>query len=261
MKFGCCTTIENYDLLVKRGYDRIILPAAGIMEMNAQAFDRLRETLDTGPVKCRALNSFCQPRLVLCGPLYNAQAVAAYSRALAGRAGSIGVRYIGVGAPESRSIPPDYPYDTAMLQFGQSLAVLCRACAPYGITVLLEAVCELECNFITTTDEAVNVVEGLHLENLQLVFDTYHAQMMAEDGAPLRRAVKYVRLVHVAQDSSGSRRYLRRDKMDEYRVYFNVLHENGYDGEVSIEALNDDIETQLLETLEIMKDLCLPTKK
>lgn len=256
MEYGCCTTIDNYDLLVQTGYDRIILPAAELAAMETPAYERLRGKLSKGPVKCLALNSFCTPKLILCGNSYSNEAVEAYTRVLADRAAGIGVRYIGVGAPKSRSIPPDFPQSTAMSQLKHSLTGICRVCADYDIEVLLEAVCDLECNFITTTEEAVGVVEELGLPNLQLVFDTYHAFMMGEDDAPLRRAMKYVRLVHVAQNIDGRRHYLRRANMDEYAVYFNALLEGGYDGEVSVEAFNDEPETQLQETLDIMKTLC-----
>jgi sugar phosphate isomerase/epimerase len=261
MEYGCCTTIDNYELLVKNGYDRIILPAAELMDMEAATFERLRGTLSDGPVKCLALNSFCTPELVLCGDGYNGGAVETYTRALADRAARIGVRYIGVGAPKSRSIPPKFPRSTAVSQLEQSLGVMCRACAEYGIEVLLEAVCDLECNFITTTDEASGLVGELGRPNLGLVFDTYHAFMMGEDDGPLRRAMKHVRLVHTAQNIGGRRHYLRQANMEEYRIYFQALLEGGYDGEVSVEAFFDEPASQLGDTLVIMKTLCSPGER
>lgn len=224
--------------------------------MDMQAFERMRVKLSRGPIKCQALNSFCAPQLILCGPSFDDQKVASYIQVLADRAARIGVKYIGIGAPKSRSIPSDFSKKTAMEQFGRSLRIICQACAPYDITVLLEAVCSLECNFITTTDEAAAVIENLKLDNLQLVYDTYHAFMMGEDDAPLHRAMKHIKLVHVAQNIDGKRHYLRRENLAEYQVYFNALLEGGYDGEVSVEAFYDSIEEQLDETLDIMKILC-----
>jgi len=256
MEYGCCTAIDNYGLLVQTGYDRIILSAAELAAMSAADFGRLRDTLSAGPVKCRALNSFCTPELKLCGDGYDDGAVAAYTVSLAERAASIGVRYIGIGAPKSRNIPPGFARADAALQLKRSLQEICRVCAGYDVGVLLEPVCDLECNFITTTDEAAVLVGELGLANLNLVFDTYHAFMMGEDGNPLRRAMKYVKLVHTAQDVGGRRHYLRPENMEEYRVYFDALLEAGYDGEVSVEAFFDEPEARAAETLEIMKTLC-----
>lgn len=257
MVYGCCTTIDKYDLLISSGYDRIILPAADITAMNTETFEQLTRTLG-GPVKCHALNNFCTPQLRLCGDRYSEEAVADYSRLLAERASRLGVRYIGVGAPKSRSIPPDFPRGMAVDQFEKSMRALSSACARYDIVVLLEAVCELECNFITTTEEAADFVEYMKADNFKLVFDTYHAYMMGEDAAPLRRAIKHIELVHIAQNIDNQRHYLRHDNFAEYQVFFNALLEGGYDGEVSVEAFYDDMEEQLDETLEIMKRLCSP---
>lgn len=261
MEFGCCTTIENYGLLVKNGYDRIILPAADIAAMDALTFERTRKTLEQGPVTCQALNSFCTPRLRLCGPEYSEQTVTAYSRLLADRAARLGVRQIGVGAPQSRSIPDDFSRQAAMEQFKRSLTAMCRVCRAYDIDILLEAVCSLECNFVTTTDEAQSIVSELGLDNLKLVYDTYHASMMGEDDIPLRRAMQHVRLVHVAQEIGGGRHYLRRENIRDYKVYFDALLESGYDGEISVEAFYDDIGEQLAETLGLMRELCSPAKR
>lgn len=258
MEFGCCTTINNYELLLKNGYGRIILPATDVAAMDLPSFERLQQTLETGAVKCEALNSFCTPNLRLCGPDYDEQFVLSYIQVLADRAARIGIRYIGIGAPKSRSIPADFPRETAVSQFVRSLDIVCKECAPYNMSILLEPVCSLECNFITTTDEAREIIESLEIDNLQLVFDTYHAFMMGEDDQPLKRAMPYICLVHMAQDIKGQRHYLRRNKMNDYRIYMNALLDGGYDGEVSVEAFYDDMEEQLQETLEIMQGLSAP---
>lgn len=257
MLFGCCTSFGNFDLLVKHGYDRIILPATELMAMDNDTVSHVRKTLIGGPVQCLALNSFCTPSLVLCGKDYLPTAVESYSASLAVRAHRLGVRYIGVGAPKSRSIPDGFFKDLATEQLCKSLDILCTACTPYNITVLLEAVCSLECNFITTTDEAVAIVKKLDRDNLALVFDTYHAFMMGEDHEPLRRALSNVKLIHVAQNIDNSCHYLRRENFSEYRVYFDALLEGGYDGEVSVQAFCGNIAAQLDDTLSIMKSLCL----
>jgi sugar phosphate isomerase/epimerase len=229
--------------------------------MEEETLKRAIMTLQSGPVKCRALNSFCAPSLILCGPGYVPDAVADYCSALAERAYQLGIAYIGVGAPKSRSIPDGFSSAVASAQLKQSLEILCDACAPYKITVLLEAVCSLECNFITTTDEALTVVRSVQRDNIALVFDTYHAFMMNENDKPLRRSLDKVRLVHMAQNIDHQRHYLRLKNLPEYSVYIDALLDGGYDGEISVEAFNDDIESQLNETLDIMKILCNRSKQ
>ena len=257
MKFSCCTTIDNYDLVAANGYDRIILPAMGLLAMDAQAFAATQRKLKAGPLECVALNSFCTPQLVFCGHNYDEQTVADYIRPLAARASELGIRQMGVGAPQSRNIPPEFPKQTALAQFGRTLSIICDACRPYGIDILLEAICGQECNFITTTAEACEIIEMLQISNLKLVYDIYHAFMMNEDDQPLRRAMKYVQLVHIAQEINGQRHYLRAENLEEYQVFTRALLEEGYDGEVSVEAFIDNMEVHLASTLAIMRSLLL----
>jgi sugar phosphate isomerase/epimerase len=256
MIYSCCTSINNYDLLVKTGYNRIILSATDIALMDPDTFEQLSKTLANGPVKCRALNKFCTPDLVLCGEGFSIEAVTAYIRLLAGRAAQIGVRYIGIGASDSRNFRDGFPREIAAAQLKLSLTEISRVCSGYDIEALIEPVCDLECNNITTTDEALALIEELEISNLNIVFDTYHAFMMGEDDAPLRRAMKYVKLVHIAQNIDGRRHYLRQENIDEYRVYTRALLENGYDDEISVEAFFGEPELELAGTLEIMKRLC-----
>jgi sugar phosphate isomerase/epimerase len=255
MKFGCCTSIENYDLVEACGFDRIILPGLAIFAMDEPAFADTSRKIAGGALECRGLNSFCSPQLVLCGTAYDEKAVLTYIQALAARAAKLGVTQIGIGSPMSRTISPEFSREKAMLQFMRSLTLMCNVCGPYGIDILLEAVCDLECNIVTTTNEARTIVEMLQIENLQLVFDTYHAYMMKEDNLPLRRAMPYVKLVHVAQNIENQRHYLRAANIDEYRVFTDVLLDAGYDGEISVEAFSDITGDQLDQTLVILRSL------
>lgn len=255
MKYSCCTALENLPLLEAAGYDRIILPCTQVAGWSEAEFEKALAAISGSSLECRGLNSFCTPELRLCGPGYDAEKVEAYIRHLAPRAKALGVEFIGVGSPKSRSIPEDYDRERAMEQWIGTLEILCGVCREYGITVLLEAVCALEGNFMTTTNDALEVLNRAGISNLEIVFDTYHAFMMDEDEKPLVRAMDHVKLIHMAQDFSGRRHYLRRENMAEYRVYTDALRNAGFDGEVAVEAFYDDIREQLPETLAIMKEL------
>lgn len=256
MLYGCCTNIEHYKLVANCGYNRIILPAIYVYSATTQAFSDTQKALQQGTVKCNALNDFCTPQLKLSGPGFNLKEVTTYTLALVKRAAAIGVKYIGIGAPKSKNIPPGFDVERAADQFESSIAAMCEICHPFGIDVLLEAVCDLECNFITTTDEALQIVEKLGEDNLHLTYDVYHAYMMNENASPLRRAMKHVKLVHVAQNIGGKRHYLRPEIIKEYKIYFDALKDYGFEGEVSVEAFYDNIEEQLVSTLSILKTLC-----
>jgi hydroxypyruvate isomerase len=256
MIYSCCATMEQYDKIKSAGYDGIILSAVEINLMDEQTLLLTKYKLENGTLKCLALNDFCTSDLKLCGPGFNLESVRAYSRRLVERSSILGIENIGIGAPKSRYIPIGFSRDQAMEELKHSLQVISKEASAYNLDILLEAVCDVECNFITTTDEAFELVESLGIENIHLVFDTYHAFKMKEDEIPLLRAIHEVKLVHVAQDIQKTRRYPQEGFQDEHQVYFKALLNGGYDGEISVEASPINVNGELTETLHILKNLC-----
>ena len=256
MIYSCCATMENYDKIKLAGYDRIILSAVEIISMDEITFLDTQNKIVNDSLKCLALNDFCSSDLKLCGPGFNIDTVRSYSRRLAKRSALLGIKNIGIGAPKSRFIPDDYSQDQALMELKESLKVICEEAAVYHLEILLEAVCSVECNFITTTNEAFDLVKSLHLENIHLVFDTYHAYKMKEDEVPLLRAIQEIKLVHVAQDIEQTRRYPQAGFQKDHQIYFDTLLKNGYEGEISVEATPLNKNGELKKSLHILKNLC-----
>ena len=256
MIYSCCTTMEHYDRVKQAGYDRIILSAVDLMSMGDDEVRKIKSKISNDCVKCSALNNFCTGDLKLCGPDFDIHLVREYCLRLMERSAVLGIKNIGVGAPLSRSIPDGYQIDRALEEIKQSLSVACIEAAKFGQNILLEAVCDMECNFITTTDEAFAIVQSLNVENIHLVYDTYHASKMNENELPLLKAFHEVKLIHVAQDIEETRRFPQEDFLDGQRVYFDALCSAGYNGEISVEADPINLEEELKNTLQILKTLC-----
>ncbi len=255
MIYSCCATIEDYEKIRLAGYDRIILSAVELMLMNETAFLETKNKIENGSLKCYALNDFCSSDLKLCGPGFDLDSVRAYSRGLVERSAMLGIKSIGIGAPKSRYIPDGYSADQALMELKQSLIVICEEARKFNLNILLEAVSG-ECNFITTTDEAFDLVKTLGLENFHLVYDTYHAFKMKEDEYPLLRAIQEVKLVHVAQDIDNLRRFPQIGFPEDHQLYFSTLLKCGYDAEIGVEATPMNMNGELRGTLRILKNLC-----
>jgi len=256
MIYSCCTTLEHYGKVVNAGFDRIILSGVELSGMGKSTFQITREALDNANIKCHALNNFCGSDLKLCGPGFDNIAVREYSAALMERCGQIGVEYISLGAPKSRSIPDGYPKEKATDELKESLKAICAEAEKFGINILLEAVCTAECNFITYTSEAFAIVDSLKIKNLHLVFDTYHASKMGEDELPLQKVMNEIRLVHVAQDIDNRRGFPQEGFIEGHKVYFDKLLEFGFNGEVGVEASSTGVDGELINSLYILKKLC-----
>ena len=260
MLLGCCTTIENYPVAAAAGCDTITLAATDLAAMDKAAFASLKEIISSGTLRAVSLNKFCGQDVRLNGPLYSRDALSRYASPLFERAAALGVHYIGIGSPASRNTDPDAEITSAMTQFEDAIAFLCMLAAPYDIDILIEAVCDIECNFITTTAEALSLVERLTSNNLHLVYDIYHAQMMNERIENIDAAVSEIRVVHIAQDvGHGMRYYLDEDFAEEYRPYISRLKAVGYTGELSLEAFHGDVAAELPKSIGLLRRLCNET--
>lgn len=260
MKVGCCIGIGCYEQVLHAGYRSITLPGVELSAMDEAVFEKNLKKVTSGPLDVYSINSFCPPSLRLTGADFNRQALEDYAGRLFSRAARLGVRYVGVGSPASRSTRPGEDPAAALEELKNSLAILCRLGESCGLTILLESVCTLECNLITYTQEAARLVRTLNLPNLGLVYDIYHAHMMGEDPRYILEAGDLIHAVHIAQNEGGKRCYLREENMTEYLPYVEALYEAGYDGELNLEAFFGDIAQELPRSKAIL-DRALTTAR
>lgn len=255
MIYGCCTSIGRYVDLVLAGYDSITLPGIFFGRADERTFAKAAETIRNGPLQFRGLNAFSPPDVKMTGPNYDRAALRAYAETVIGRAGRLGARYIGIGCPHSRNVPDGFSRDEANRQFREVLADLCEIARPYGIDILLEGVCAVEGNFITTAREALALIRDLALPNLHLCYDIYHEFMMGEGPDVILDAGAEIRTVHIAEDVGGKRHYLDEAQTGKYRPYIEALRQIGYAGELTPEAFFGDVEIEFPRSLSIMKAL------
>ncbi len=71
----------------------------------------------------------------------------------------------------------------ARATFAENLAYACTNAAPNGITILIEPLNKYDAPgyFLTTTDQALAIIETVQAPNLKLMFDCYHVQLMEGD--------------------------------------------------------------------------------
>lgn len=253
MQLCCCASFENLPLVTSAGYDRIALPGTFLAACGEETFAEICAAAAEGRLVCRSLNAFCPADIKLVGEGYAPRQLGSYSRALAARAARIGVEAVGIGSPNSRQLPADFDRGCAMRQWQASLRIISEEFGGYGISVLAEPLCTLECNWMNTTDEVRETVELLAIPNLGMVFDMYHAFVMGEDDAPLRRAMPYVREVHIAQFINGEKHYLHPDHSADCAPYFSALRELGYDGEIAVEAAHGSLPSALPRSLKLLR--------
>lgn len=255
MKIGCCTNMAYYDALVCSGYNSISLPARDVVSWDQETLVQYAGKLADGPLERISLNNFCGPEIRLNGRDYDADALYTYMVKLSRRAQLLGFRYIGIGAPGSRSLRHGDDREIAWGQMKRSLSILCKVTEQYNVEVLLESVSSLECNFITTTREALKLIRELALPNLHLVYDIFHEAAEDQPLDVINEAAQEIRVVHIAQQINGKRAYLEEAHIPTYRKYWDALKAAGYSGEWNLEALEGDPQVGIPQSLRIMNQI------
>lgn len=253
MLIGCCTTMERYDMVREMGYQAIALAGKDVAAMSGETFLRAAAKIKAGPLAMTSLNAFCPPALRLNGPDVDYQTVRAYAEKLCRRGQAMGVKYLGVGSPASRTTGEGYPRERAIAEFGRSLMEICGAAEKYQMEVLLEALADVECSCVNNTMEALDLLRGLNLPNLHLLYDIYHACLMKEPPEWIAAAAPEIRCVHIAGACGEGHAYLDPQCMGELLPYIEMLARCGYRGELLLEAFCGDPETGLRQSLDLLR--------
>ncbi len=237
MLFGCCGLISDYLPIKDMGYDYIELAGWEIAALADNAFEAFLGTYCDAGFPCLGFNSYCGANLRFVGPLYNPDDVREYAELLCARGARLGIRSIGIGAPAARKLPEHYPQENAKKQMMEFLRITCCAAAKYGINILLEAVHERMCDYLTRTREAYELVRELDIGNLRMILDFYHAQVMGEGQDELSEYMHMVEHLHVSTDLGDNRRgFLSESDIPLLRSYIAMVKGRGYVGSMSVEA-------------------------
>lgn len=236
MLFGCCTPLKYYRDIHRLGYDYIELSCRELSSLSDTEYhDFLVLYRDTG-LPCLALNDFCAPPHALAGPDYDLSGLQNYLTVLLARASALEVHSIGIGAPASRRLPDQYPAELAETQFCQFLSLASEIAASYHIEILLEPLHTGVCNYINHTEDAISIIHKLHLNNLFLLLDYYHASKMGESPEVLAYAMPFVHHLHISSLSQpGNRDFLHSDDCSFLSEAIGIAKAAGYDRAFSIE--------------------------
>jgi sugar phosphate isomerase/epimerase len=176
---------------------------------------------------------------------------AAYCACVVERAALVGIRTIVFGSAGARNVPEGYDRHRAAEDIDAVCNVLACLGKRAGITFVLEHLRRAECNIINTIQEAMTYVRAVNLPNFQCLVDTYHLWSEHEPLDHVRDAMPWIKHVHLA-DFEG-RVAPGLSGTSDYRPIFAILREGGYDGLISVEALQFDIEKDGRRVLDFVR--------
>ena len=119
--------------------------------------------------------------------------------------------------------------------FSDNLLYACHAAAPYGITILIEPLNRYDAPgyFLTTTTQALAVMDEVGADNLKLMFDCYHVQLMEGDLSHRIEALR-PRIGHIQFASVPDRGPPDRGEVS-YEHLFELIAGLGYDAPLGAE--------------------------
>lgn len=244
MQIGCCGIADQADTIRRMGYDYLELSGVALMSMTEGERRDLADFSRLTGFPVPSVNAYAGADHPLVGPKRRPDDVRSYAAELMKRAHLLGVRGIGIGAPAARRLAPDFPYNEADVQMRENLHILSEEAAPYGMTILLEALHTGTCEYLNHTIEAARMVRELSLSNVSLVYDRYHTEVMGEDLQPLRDCLPFVKHLHYSSNlgPAHERGFLTEQEYDGFAAFLQAARAGGYDGKISVEADNRRLE-------------------
>ena len=198
------------------------------------AFAAGLESARQSPLPILACNDFVRPpHLRAVGAEANHDAVLDWAEIVFRRARQVGARFIVYGSSGSRALRSDWTKAQADAQFVALLKRMAPRAEAHGLAVLVEQLRREECNYLNRIAEAAAIVRAVEHPGVRLLADLYH--MVSEDDTPadLRTAMDVVVHVEIAE-REGRRAPLPGGQ--DFRPFFRVLKDAGYEGALSIEG-------------------------
>lgn len=256
MKIGLCTPTKNIEKVKEIGYDYIEVAGNEIAAMTDEEFEAFAKKRDALNYPVAGFNAYCNEKTPIVGDNFTEEKARVYAEKMCKRGARLGIKNIGVGAPMARKLPAGYDMDKAYNQCKRFLEITADEAAKYGINVLFEALHDKCCDFANHTADGIKLVKDINKDNLRIVLDFYHMEVMGEDITDIKDVMPYVRHLHYNHTPEGSldREYIIPEDEENLIKIKKAVEECGYDGTFSIEP-NDtpDFDKVAPVTYSVMK--------
>ena len=197
-------------------------------------FDVNLGRLKLSPLPILACNGFLRPANFHCvGPDANHQPILEWSEIAFRRLKQADGKFIVFGSGSARQIPDGWSREKARQQFVTLLKAMGELAKKLGVTVIIEQLQERECNFINRIIEGAEIVRAVAHPKVRLLADLYHMAAMGDTPEDLKRSMDVISHMEIAEKSARS---VPGVAGDDFRPYFRVVRESGYQGAISIEG-------------------------
>lgn len=205
-----------------------------VPDKSDEEFEKRLAKAKASPLPVLACNGFIRPKHLRCvGEEANHDEVLEWAATTFERANRVGAKFIVFGSSGSRNLRDGWPKEKADAQFVALLRKMGPLAREQEITVVVEPLNQKECNYLMTLGEVAEIVREVDDANVKALADLYHMAVMGEGPEALEQAMDVVVHIEIAEKDG---RTVPGVKGDDFRPFFEVLREAGYDGAISIEG-------------------------
>ena len=257
IEFGGCASAEHFDTAVGLGFDYYEMEVTEISQMDNAQFAALKAHVLASSIRCRAFRSLIR-RFQVVGENASSQQgeVKAYLERNLDRCRQLGGRVVVWGSSQSRNVPEGFSRDTAWRQIQEFLHLLGDIARQNNLIIGIEPLRKQESNMINTAAEAMKMAREVNHPNVKIIVDFYHLRQENEDPDILRVAQKEIVHLHFA-NPTGRRWPHSATEDPQYRRFFSLVKETGYQGGLSIEG-NGTFEADGAASLRFLREMLAP---
>ena len=237
---GMAAPLERAAALKAHGAAFLTVGTADLLapDQPDEAFANKLALLAASPLPVLACNGFIRPIHLRCvGGEANHDQILEWSETAFRRMKQAGGKFIVFGSGGSRELRDNWPKEKADAQVTALLKRMGPLAEKHGVTVVVEQLQASECNYINRIGEAAALIRAAEHPNIRLLADLFHMARMGDTPADLKAAMDVVRHVEIAE--KGARTY-PGVAGDDFRPFFRILREAGYQGAISIEGKGED---------------------
>jgi sugar phosphate isomerase/epimerase len=235
MKFGICTSIDNSQAVKDAGWDFVEESVQNLLQgLKADTEWDGAQRVGRSALPVPAANVLVPGAMKIVGPAVDFEKLRQYMGTALRRAGELRVQTLVFGSGAARTIPDGWTRDKARQQILDFIRMSAQVAEQHEVTLVAEPLNQTECNIINSVAEAMEYVRTINHPNFQCLVDSFHFWLEDEPLENLRAAMPWIRHVHLA-DRDG-RTPPGESGLSDYRPFFRVLKEGGYDRLISVEA-------------------------
>jgi D-psicose/D-tagatose/L-ribulose 3-epimerase len=253
MRFGVCCDLSEANFIASLGFDYIEGNASIIAAMDESAFEAIKKTVLSSPIRAEAFCVLIPREIRLTGPDVNVDKIAAYLDGLFPRLKALGAETVVFGSGGARRIPDGFDRAEGYHQLVVAGRLLAEKGEKYGITVALEPLYKKGSNIINTQREGLGLVRDVDRPRFRILSDYFHLFAAGESTDEVAACGSLLAHTHIVNPVAHRCPY-EGDGIN-YDEFFAGLARAGYNGRISYEGPISDASSELPEALRLLRSL------